>query len=662
MICSRVGGSTACPIREPGGEQRIVAHDRSTRCAISCQRCAGLGAIGRRGRGTVRHRSGGAAARRSGGPGRRRDPDRGCAPAPDSTPEPVAGRPAGRPVAGAVRRTQRGARRTPVPGSRSWPGRRRASAGQARQELDAAKQENERLHAEFATLQQTSQTADARIAELTKAAEDAAAEAKRIEKELVTMRWQNAQLNTSLARAQAAREQAVAEAHKTEEALSAKVESLTKSAEQSATEIARLHTALADAQHQLESGHDLPRRGRGAGRGAADQARERGSREQPPGRAADQAAEPAAQAERERDEARARIAELRPRPTGCVRRWLRPRPRRSRRRVPSAIWSRRSAQLRAAASSAADAARQNLLAVEARIKELNAALVGGHPGRRGRTRDGLPGTLEAIPAAAPAARARPSGPPSAAPEAGPPAGGSPAATRQIAMRRRRPGRGDRGRADRRGRCRHRSDQIGGCRRDAGGEDLTQADRRSAAGAAPAGAGSAGRSRRQGRAPQGLALTVPGQGLFATNSDEIEPTAHDTLAKVAELIDAYKGHPVQIIGYTDSVGDATYNKILSQRRATLVKQFFVDNFEHRWPAPGDRGPGRGRADRLQRHASRAPSQPARRGPDPELRPAGALPAPGRRLGRRRHCWRRRRLSCNFLPFPVGSTGRSATLGH
>jgi outer membrane protein OmpA-like peptidoglycan-associated protein len=77
--------------------------------------------------------------------------------------------------------------------------------------------------------------------------------------------------------------------------------------------------------------------------------------------------------------------------------------------------------------------------------------------------------------------------------------------------------------------------------------------------------------------RGLALTVPGQGLFATNSDEIEPTAHDTLAKVAELIDAYKGHPVRIIGYTDAIGDASYNKILAQRRATLVKQFFIDNF-------------------------------------------------------------------------------------
>jgi outer membrane protein OmpA-like peptidoglycan-associated protein len=79
-------------------------------------------------------------------------------------------------------------------------------------------------------------------------------------------------------------------------------------------------------------------------------------------------------------------------------------------------------------------------------------------------------------------------------------------------------------------------------------------------------------------PRGLRMTVPGASLFEINSDTIEPTAHDTLAKVAELIDAYKGHQVVIVGHTDSIGEASYNQSLSQRRAELVKQFFVDNFD------------------------------------------------------------------------------------
>ena len=67
-------------------------------------------------------------------------------------------------------------------------------------------------------------------------------------------------------------------------------------------------------------------------------------------------------------------------------------------------------------------------------------------------------------------------------------------------------------------------------------------------------------------------------MFELDSDTIEPTAHETLAKVAELIDAYKDHQVMIVGHTNSLGDEAYNKTLSERRANLVKQFFVDNFE------------------------------------------------------------------------------------
>jgi OOP family OmpA-OmpF porin len=41
---------------------------------------------------------------------------------------------------------------------------------------------------------------------------------------------------------------------------------------------------------------------------------------------------------------------------------------------------------------------------------------------------------------------------------------------------------------------------------------------------------------------------------------------------------YDDRQVLIIGHSDAVGDAAYNKQLSERRAGLVKQFFIDNFE------------------------------------------------------------------------------------
>jgi OOP family OmpA-OmpF porin len=48
--------------------------------------------------------------------------------------------------------------------------------------------------------------------------------------------------------------------------------------------------------------------------------------------------------------------------------------------------------------------------------------------------------------------------------------------------------------------------------------------------------------------------------------------------VAELIGTYDDRKVLIIGHSDAVGDAAYNRQLSERRAELVKRFFVDNFE------------------------------------------------------------------------------------
>jgi outer membrane protein OmpA-like peptidoglycan-associated protein len=78
--------------------------------------------------------------------------------------------------------------------------------------------------------------------------------------------------------------------------------------------------------------------------------------------------------------------------------------------------------------------------------------------------------------------------------------------------------------------------------------------------------------------RGLMTTVPGELLFAVNSDEVQAGAQDTLAKVAELISMYDDRQVLIIGHSDAMGDAAHNRQLSERQAELVKQIFVDYFE------------------------------------------------------------------------------------
>jgi chemotaxis protein MotB len=77
--------------------------------------------------------------------------------------------------------------------------------------------------------------------------------------------------------------------------------------------------------------------------------------------------------------------------------------------------------------------------------------------------------------------------------------------------------------------------------------------------------------------RGLMTTVPGELLFAWNSGEVQAGAYDTLAKVADLIGMYDNRQVLIIGHSDATGDAAHNRQLSERRADLVRQIFVDDF-------------------------------------------------------------------------------------
>jgi outer membrane protein OmpA-like peptidoglycan-associated protein len=78
--------------------------------------------------------------------------------------------------------------------------------------------------------------------------------------------------------------------------------------------------------------------------------------------------------------------------------------------------------------------------------------------------------------------------------------------------------------------------------------------------------------------RGLMLTVPGELLFAVGSEQVQASAYDTLSKVAELIGMYQDRQVLISGHSDSDGNAADNQRLSERRAEVVKEFFVDNFD------------------------------------------------------------------------------------
>ncbi|WP_418592309.1 OmpA family protein [Ponticoccus sp. (in: a-proteobacteria)] len=72
----------------------------------------------------------------------------------------------------------------------------------------------------------------------------------------------------------------------------------------------------------------------------------------------------------------------------------------------------------------------------------------------------------------------------------------------------------------------------------------------------------------------LIVTMPQDILFATDSATLRPTLVSDLRDVGQSLLAYPNTTAQVIGHTDSDGEASYNLNLSQRRAQSVANVLV----------------------------------------------------------------------------------------
>ncbi|HYT68944.1 MAG TPA: OmpA family protein [Vicinamibacterales bacterium] len=63
-------------------------------------------------------------------------------------------------------------------------------------------------------------------------------------------------------------------------------------------------------------------------------------------------------------------------------------------------------------------------------------------------------------------------------------------------------------------------------------------------------------------------------LFDTASANLKPGAREKLAKIAGIVMAHPGLEMAVEGHTDSVGSASYNQQLSERRADSVRSYLV----------------------------------------------------------------------------------------
>ncbi len=74
----------------------------------------------------------------------------------------------------------------------------------------------------------------------------------------------------------------------------------------------------------------------------------------------------------------------------------------------------------------------------------------------------------------------------------------------------------------------------------------------------------------------LRLTLDSEISFDFDSAEIKPAFRNSLDKVADVLVRYEKSDVRVVGHTDSIGSATYNQTLSERRAAAVERYLADS--------------------------------------------------------------------------------------
>jgi len=76
-----------------------------------------------------------------------------------------------------------------------------------------------------------------------------------------------------------------------------------------------------------------------------------------------------------------------------------------------------------------------------------------------------------------------------------------------------------------------------------------------------------------RSGDSIILNMPGNITFDTDSSAISADFYGILDSVTKVINEYEKTYIDIYGHTDSIGQASYNMTLSQKRADSVSQYF-----------------------------------------------------------------------------------------
>ena len=297
-------------------------------------------------------------------------------------------------------------------------------------EMQAVEEDNERLTTELegararqASLEGSRELAEVRIAELTKSMDAARRESTRLDEALATLRGQNERLDARLTHADAARSAALDEVRQTQAEMANKLKTAADEVKQAKAELVSRreelevnHRKLAEAngaREQIEvrviaMEKRVKRSGAEAGRLRAELAE---AKEQ-----LKQAAAAAVQAERAREAAHHEADRLQSEAEDARKELTAATSESARLQIANAELERQLHSLRRDLTSATAAARQNLIAMEEKIEELNAVLDSAQPEEGGPTQapQAKPDAVEEEPAATmpqvPSAMAQPPAP------------------------------------------------------------------------------------------------------------------------------------------------------------------------------------------------------------------------------------------------------------
>ena len=77
-----------------------------------------------------------------------------------------------------------------------------------------------------------------------------------------------------------------------------------------------------------------------------------------------------------------------------------------------------------------------------------------------------------------------------------------------------------------------------------------------------------------RVGDSIVLNMPSNVTFDTNKADVKPQFYNTLNSVALVFVEFKQTLINVVGHTDSSGDANFNYDLSRRRAASVAQYLA----------------------------------------------------------------------------------------